>query len=77
MDLLSIDMDIYDSIASFQKNQCPLPFKALQKYMVKNPCYLLLYKTSQFLGDLDPHWYFGRVVAPNYETKLMGSLEPP
>ena len=34
-------------------------------------------KQVKFLGDLDPHWYFGRVVAPNYETKLMGSLEPP
>ena len=29
------------------------------------------------MGDLDPHWHFGRVVFPNYETTQMGSLGPP
>ena len=28
------------------------------------------------MGDLDPHWHFGRVVFPNYENTQMGSLGP-
>ena len=29
------------------------------------------------MKDLDLHWYFGRVVFPNYETTQMGLLGPP
>ena len=77
MNLLSKDMDIYDSIDIFQiinAHHSSWPSNHIR------PKILVFYSSknkSNFLMDLDPHWYFGRVVPPNYKTTLMGLMGPP
>ena len=34
-------------------------------------------QVCKFLLDFDPHWYFGKVAPPNYETTLFGVNGPP
>ena len=77
MNLLSKDMDIYDSIDIFQiinAHHSSWPSNHIR------PKILVFYSSknkSNFVMDLDPHWYFGRVVPSNYETTPMGSMGPP
>ena len=34
-------------------------------------------QVCKFLVDLDPHWYFGKVVSPNNETTSIGGNGTP
>ena len=51
-------------IINTQHPQGPLNCKRTKSSSINQVC--------KFLLDLDPHWYFGKVVPPNYETALFG-----
>ena len=65
-------MHIYDSLTNFQKNNTQHPLLSYKYKKSKSPS---ISQECKFLLDLDPHWFFSRVVPLNHKIIPMGVTE--